>query len=168
MNIEHRTSNTEWCILSILKKDWTKRSYPLKFCGSLVLKSIKRSVINIGRSMFDVRRSMFNLFTVPVRRNFICSFIWGFGFPLLRSSRLTPDTWFSNPGDKEWMTAIYQRPWLTTRWLWNWRKSLNLLQLHLFQASKPAGFFDFFIWFSADMVYINCNPLVNKFNHAGN
>jgi len=50
-----------------------ERSYPSKFdstelvagCGSLVLKSIKRSVINIGRSMLDVRCSTFNLFTVP-------------------------------------------------------------------------------------------------------
>ena len=33
-------------------------------CGSLVLKSIKRSVINIQRSMLDVRCSTFNLFTV--------------------------------------------------------------------------------------------------------
>jgi hypothetical protein len=36
-----------------------------RFCDSLVLKSMKRSVINIGRSMLDVRCSMFNLFTVP-------------------------------------------------------------------------------------------------------
>jgi hypothetical protein len=48
-----------------------ERSYPSKFCGSLVLKSIKRSVINIGRSMFDVRCSTFNLFTVPARWSFI-------------------------------------------------------------------------------------------------
>jgi hypothetical protein len=72
-----------------LKKDWAtrgacasgleayglealrERSYPSKFCGSLVLKSIKRSVINIGRSMFDVRCSTFNLFTVPARWSFI-------------------------------------------------------------------------------------------------
>ena len=33
-------------------------------CGLLVLKSIKRSAINIRRSMLDVRCSMFNLFTV--------------------------------------------------------------------------------------------------------
>jgi hypothetical protein len=57
-----------------------ERNYPSKFdsaesfdpgltteglvavCGLLVLKSIKRSVINIGRSMFDVRCSTFNLF----------------------------------------------------------------------------------------------------------
>jgi len=32
----------------------------------LVLKSIKRSVINIQRSMLDVRCSTFNLFTVSV------------------------------------------------------------------------------------------------------
>jgi hypothetical protein len=49
-----------------------KRIHPSKFdsaehvagCGSLVLKSIKRSVIKIGRSMFDVRCSTFNLFPV--------------------------------------------------------------------------------------------------------
>jgi hypothetical protein len=44
-----------------------ERSYPSKFCGSFVLKSIKRSVINIGRWMLDVRCSTFNLFTVPAR-----------------------------------------------------------------------------------------------------
>jgi hypothetical protein len=56
-----------------------ERSYSSKFdstelvagCGSLVLKSIKRSVINIGRSMLDVQCSTFNLFTVPARRSFI-------------------------------------------------------------------------------------------------
>jgi hypothetical protein len=48
-----------------------ERIYPSKFCGSLVLKSIKRSVINIRCSMLDVRCSTFNLFTVPVRRSFI-------------------------------------------------------------------------------------------------
>jgi hypothetical protein len=56
-----------------------ERSYPSKFdstelvagCGSLVLKSIKRSVINIGRWMLDVQCSTFNLFTVPARRSFI-------------------------------------------------------------------------------------------------
>jgi hypothetical protein len=52
---------------------------------SLVLKSIKRSVIDIGRSMLDVRCSTFNLFTVPARRSFIrglqsdlpCQFVQG-------------------------------------------------------------------------------------------
>ena len=43
-------------------------------CSSLILKSIKRSVINIQRSMLDVRCSTFNLFTVPARRNLIRSF----------------------------------------------------------------------------------------------
>ncbi len=38
---------------------------------SLVLRMIKRSVINIRRSMLDVRCSTFNLFTVPGRRSFI-------------------------------------------------------------------------------------------------
>jgi hypothetical protein len=41
-----------------------ERIYPSKFCGSLVVKSIKRSVINIGRSMFDVRCSTFNLYAL--------------------------------------------------------------------------------------------------------
>jgi hypothetical protein len=41
-----------------------ERIYLWKFCGLLVLKSIKRSVINIQRSMLDVRCSTFNLFTV--------------------------------------------------------------------------------------------------------
>jgi hypothetical protein len=56
--------------------------YPSKFCdsvfcGSLVLKSIKRSVINIERSILDVRCSTFNLFAVPARRNLIRSFMQG-------------------------------------------------------------------------------------------
>ena len=42
MNVQHRI------MYSVnFKKDWEKRIYPSKFCGSLVLKSIKRSVINI-------------------------------------------------------------------------------------------------------------------------
>jgi hypothetical protein len=40
-------------------------------CGLLVLKSKKRSVINIQCSMLDVLCSAFNLFNVPLRRNFI-------------------------------------------------------------------------------------------------
>ena len=44
---------------------------PVAGCGSLFLKSIKRSVVNIRRSMLGVRCSTFNLFTAPVRRNFI-------------------------------------------------------------------------------------------------
>ena len=47
------------------------RNHPSKFCASLVLKSIKRSAINIRRSMLDVRCSTFNLFAVPARRSFI-------------------------------------------------------------------------------------------------
>ena len=51
---------------------------------SLILRSIKRSVINIRCSMLDVRCSTFNLFIVPARRSFIrgvqtvgnCSGIW--------------------------------------------------------------------------------------------
>jgi hypothetical protein len=38
-----------------LKKDCAKRIYVSKFCDSLALKSIKRSVINIQRSMLDVQ-----------------------------------------------------------------------------------------------------------------
>ncbi len=49
---------------------------------SLVLKQIKRSVINIRRSMLDVRCSTFNLFTVQARR----SFIQGVRFQLVCSS----------------------------------------------------------------------------------
>jgi hypothetical protein len=43
----------------------------LVLCGWLVLKSTKRSVINIQRSMLDVRCSTFNLFTIPARRSLI-------------------------------------------------------------------------------------------------
>jgi hypothetical protein len=42
-------------------------------CGSLVLKSIKRSVINIRRSMLDVRCSTFNLFAVQPLLGDLCS-----------------------------------------------------------------------------------------------
>jgi hypothetical protein len=87
MNIEHRTLNVQHRIMYsvyIIKKtersDSTLRHSTfdiLRFCGSLfsgsavfrsrlkcnslVLKSIKRSVINIRRSMLDVRCSTFNL-----------------------------------------------------------------------------------------------------------
>ena len=84
MNIEHRTSNVQHRIMySVNFKKNTEqhaaqapalheRIYSWKFdsaelvagCGLLVLKSIKRSVINIQRSMLDVRCSTFNLFTV--------------------------------------------------------------------------------------------------------
>ncbi len=76
MNIEHRTSNVQHRIMNsvnLKKKNeqhaaqapaLRERIYPSKFCGSLVLKSIKRSVINIRCSMLDVRCSTFNLFTV--------------------------------------------------------------------------------------------------------
>jgi hypothetical protein len=52
-----------------------ERIYPSKFygsvfCDSLVLKQIKRSVINIRRSMLGVRCSTFNLFAVQARRSF--------------------------------------------------------------------------------------------------
>jgi len=42
-----------------------------KFCGSLVLNSIKRSVINIQSSMLGVRCLTFNLITVPGSGSFI-------------------------------------------------------------------------------------------------
>ncbi len=66
MNIEHRTLNVQHRIMYSVDLKKTEqhatqalalreRSYPSKFCGSLVLKSIKRCVINIGRSMFNVQ-----------------------------------------------------------------------------------------------------------------
>ena len=96
MNVEHRTSNVQHRIMNSanLIKDWAKRIYPSKFdsaeslgpesfnpelttegpvagCDSLVLKSVKRSVINIQRSMLDVRCSTFNLFAVTARWSFM-------------------------------------------------------------------------------------------------
>ena len=97
MNIEHRTLNVQHRIMySVYFIKKTERSDStlrhstfdiLRFCGSLfsgsavfrsrlqrdslVLKSIKRSVINIRCSMLDVRCSTFNLFTVSDRRSFI-------------------------------------------------------------------------------------------------
>ncbi len=87
---EHRTSNTERPtsnnVFCQFYKKMTERTYSAKkatktesepilrysiFCGSLVLKSIKRSVINIRRSMLGVRCSTFNLIFVPT----MCSFI---------------------------------------------------------------------------------------------
>ena len=63
-------------ILSIFinSKDRAQRFHPSIFdsaelvagCGSFVLKSIKRSVINIGRSMLDVRCSTFKAFSPPL------------------------------------------------------------------------------------------------------
>ncbi len=88
MNIEHRTLNVQHRIMysANLKKILSKANLPNKILlsldhvfsviqysavfrsrlqrDSLVLKSIKRSVINIGRSMFDVRRSMFDVQSV--------------------------------------------------------------------------------------------------------
>jgi len=85
MNIEHRTLNVQHRIMYSVNliKDLAKRGYPSEFCGALVLKSVKRSVINIGRSMLDVRCSMFNLFTVPAKRSFIRGV----------RSQLTDDRW---------------------------------------------------------------------------
>jgi hypothetical protein len=63
-NIERPTSNIEFCqFKKILNNTWRKRIDHLKTdsaehiagFGSLFLKSIERSVINIGRSMFDVQ-----------------------------------------------------------------------------------------------------------------
>ena len=95
-NVEHRTLNVQHRIMySVnLKKrlskstspDWLRRPRanmlfetfpPGGICGSLVLRSIKRSVVNIQRSMFDVRCSTFSQLAVPTRRNLIRSFIWG-------------------------------------------------------------------------------------------
>ena len=70
MNIEHRTLNVQHRIMSSVNLKKTEQSKSTLwnlsalggFCGSLVLRSIKRSVINIGCSMFDVRCSIFSLF----------------------------------------------------------------------------------------------------------
>ena len=56
-NIERPTSNNVFCQFKKRRAKWI---YPSKFYGlvfycSLILKSIKRSVINIRRSMFDVQ-----------------------------------------------------------------------------------------------------------------
>jgi hypothetical protein len=50
---------------ALRERIYLSKFYGSVFCGSLVLKQIKRSVINIRRSMLDVRCSTFNLFTVP-------------------------------------------------------------------------------------------------------
>ena len=90
LNIERRTSNNVFCQF---KKKMEQNDYSLRNSiqlnlsqaavfrsriqrDCLVLKSIKRSVIQIRCSMLDVQCSMFNLFTVPTRR----SFIRGVGF----------------------------------------------------------------------------------------
>ena len=83
MNIEHRTLNVQHRIMNSVNLKKTEQSETTLrnlsafggFCDSLVLKSIKRSVINIGRSMLDVRCSTFNLFTIPVSRNLMRRFI---------------------------------------------------------------------------------------------
>ena len=101
MNIEHRTLNVQHRILysvnlKIKRLNNPRRTlragdsgapglhgriFPSKFCGSLVLKSIKRSVINIQRSMLNVRCSTFNLFTVPATWSFTRAFwVLGSGF----------------------------------------------------------------------------------------
>ena len=92
-NIERPTSNNAFCQF---KKDWAKRIYSSKLCGSvfggsLVIKSIKRSVINIQRSMLNVRCSTFNLFTVPAT----WSFIWAFkeGLQSFNPERGTVSLW---------------------------------------------------------------------------
>jgi len=93
MNIEHRTSNielrmNEFCLFkkktaqhaaqapapqACRATGWKRctsestlrnLSASERFCGSLVLKSIERSVINIGRSMFDVQLSLDHIFSV--------------------------------------------------------------------------------------------------------
>ena len=96
-NIERPTSNNVFCQFkkkaraSLLRRngcEGRERIYPTKFdsaelvagcCsvfyGSFVLKSIKRSVINIQCSMLGVRCSTFNPFAVPVKRNLIRSLI---------------------------------------------------------------------------------------------
>ena len=82
-------------------------------CSSLVLKSIKRSVINIQSSMLDVRCSILNLITVPAMRGFK----WGISNS--PSWHPKPDTWnllFIN----KWSDKLHHRviasspkaPWL--------------------------------------------------------
>ena len=76
MNIEHRTLNVQHRIMNSVNLEKTEQSestlrnstvqYSAVFRSllqrdSLVLKSIKRSVINIRRSMLDVRCSMFDV-----------------------------------------------------------------------------------------------------------
>ena len=97
MNVEHRTLNAQRRIMysvnlikdsvSLLRRsgyESRQRFYNSNFCGSLAIKSIKRSVINIQCSMLGVRCSTFKAFrppggvTAPVWRNLIRSFIRGF------------------------------------------------------------------------------------------
>ena len=85
MNVEHRTLNVQHRIMYSVNFKKTEQAYSAKeamkaksestfrnlsafggFCGSLVLKSIKRSVINIQCSMLDVRCSTFNAYSPPV------------------------------------------------------------------------------------------------------
>jgi hypothetical protein len=91
MNIEHRTSNVQHRIMYSVNLKKTEQAYSAEKAtearseytqqnsaafrsrlqrDSLALKSIKRSVINIGRSMLGVRCSTFNLFTVPAVKRF--------------------------------------------------------------------------------------------------
>jgi hypothetical protein len=84
MNIEHRTLNVEHRILySVYSKKTEQhtapalrgRTYRSKFYDSFVIKSIKRSVINIRCSMLTVRlrwvgRSMLTVRLRRVRRSF--------------------------------------------------------------------------------------------------
>jgi len=73
-NIERPTSNNVFCQFKKKLSNPTPRSgyegreriHSSKLCGSLVIKSIKRSVINIGCSMLDVRCSTFNAYSPPV------------------------------------------------------------------------------------------------------
>jgi hypothetical protein len=87
MNIEHRTLNVQHRIMNSVHYKITECiNFTLRNLSalqdsvvfksslqrdSLVLKTIKRSVINIRRSMLDVQCSTFNLFIVSARRNFI-------------------------------------------------------------------------------------------------
>jgi hypothetical protein len=97
-NIERPTSKNVFCQFKKRQCKLTPpkrlrslvQIYSSKFCGSLIIKSIKRSVINIRPSMLDVRCSTFNLLTVPARQYFIRSFIQG--FRTLRLAFLTPET----------------------------------------------------------------------------
>jgi hypothetical protein len=83
-NIERPTSNKVFCQLKktayacfaeVATKPYSETTLRIfstggGFCDPLVIKSIKRSVINIRRSMLDVRCSMFKLCTASARRIF--------------------------------------------------------------------------------------------------
>jgi hypothetical protein len=101
-NIQHRTSNIEHRILIALRfidikiyetTAWASRVKPYLILQGRCIFSVfinrQNALFEVGRWTFDVRCSMFDVRVFSLFQHCITR---AFGFPLLRSSFLTPET----------------------------------------------------------------------------